>query len=488
MTSDEEKQKELEAEKESEEIKKLVADTIAAKCMEEDAQQFEELKVFKDALKAGDSLSLQILSGGETNYAYKATLSTDPSKALFAKISFNFARWNPDKTVIYDVKRAENEFAIMNSFAEQMGGHGVAPVAKPFYCLDVPGDAKLLIAQWSPTDVQFSNQFMDGQVDMRVIDKLAETLAILNLTPVEAEWNENCRSCMQSLHPLFKQIFGQFVSLPDDQADAAAMYCKELGLEALELIVDNLDQEYAETRQLLCHNDTKQFNILVEEKPSPTEFGEKGTFAICDWEMTIKGRSGKDIGIFQAWAIACALCHAVQGHKQEAYHILDVMTRFWEKYETALREKGDKGDEYLLDAYKGCLGSCFLYLHVAYYMLVINAEDLPLEGVAENVAGQAKGAMGATGLKMGEVAYLDKHSDFDLTQIKAFFEDTVRNEIDSLLARRPSHQREAGRRPSDALLMEQAARRVSLSSEGRASVYSISIPDEVLDLDDDEED
>lgn len=397
-------------------------------------------------------------------------------------------------SVRYDLARVENEFKIMNSFAERMGGHGIAPVAKPFYCMDVPGDAKLLVSQWSPTDVQFSNQFIDGQVDMRVIDKLAEALAILNLTPVEPEWNENCRTCMRSLHPLFKQIFGQFVGLDDDQADAGAMYCKELGLEALEKMIDNLDEEYMETRQVLCHNDTKQFNILVEKKPSANEFGPEGNFSICDWEMSIMGRSGKDIGIFQAWAAVCALCHAVQGHRQEANHLLDVMVKFWDAHEAALREKGDKDDDYLLDAYKGALGSAFLYLHLGYYMLGINADDLPLEGVPEEAAGKAKGAMGVVGLKLGEVVYLDRLSDGDLAQLKAFFEDTIQSEIDALLAdaavvvpskRRPSH-REAGRRASDTLLMEQAAKRASMVLDGRASVFSLSIPDEVLDLDDED--
>jgi hypothetical protein len=128
-------------------------------------------------------------------------------------------------------------------------------------------------------------------------------------------------------------------------------------------------------------------------------------------------------------------------------------------------------------------------------MLGINADDLPLEGVPGEAAGKAKGAMGVAGLKFGEVAYLDKLSDGDLAQLKAFFEDTIQSEIDALLAdavavpskRRPSH-REAGRRASDTLLMEQAAKRASMVSDGRASIFGLSIPDEVLDLADEDED
>lgn len=101
MSTEEEKQQALQAEKEREETRQLVADIVAAKCIEDDAQQFDELKVIGDALKAGDTLSLKMLSGGETNYAFKVTLDGDPSKALFAKISFSYARWNPDRRYDY---------------------------------------------------------------------------------------------------------------------------------------------------------------------------------------------------------------------------------------------------------------------------------------------------------------------------------------------------------------------------------------------------
>ena len=43
---------------------------------------------------------------------------------------------------------------------------GIAPgsVAKPYFCDDVQG-CKLLVAQWSKSDEQFGNQFIDGIVD-----------------------------------------------------------------------------------------------------------------------------------------------------------------------------------------------------------------------------------------------------------------------------------------------------------------------------------
>jgi hypothetical protein len=102
---------------------------------------------------------------------------------------------------------------MMNQFAEIMGGHGDAPVAHPYFVIDVDPaenggqDSKLLLTEWSDADEHFSNRFIDGDVDPRVIKGLAIALVKLNLSPVAAEWKEDCRACFQSFHPVFKQIF-----------------------------------------------------------------------------------------------------------------------------------------------------------------------------------------------------------------------------------------------------------------------------------------
>ena len=38
-------------------------------------------------------LICQIISGGKTNYSYKLYLNNNPSKAVFAKIAFDYALW-----------------------------------------------------------------------------------------------------------------------------------------------------------------------------------------------------------------------------------------------------------------------------------------------------------------------------------------------------------------------------------------------------------
>jgi hypothetical protein len=113
-------------------------------------------------------------------------LEGDPEGApsFFAKIAFPYALWNPDRSVHYDVARTANEFKIMKRFKEMLGED--APVAKPYLCVDVEDTGmKILVVEWtSNADEQWANQFIDGEVDHRVIPKLAKALAALNLAPL----------------------------------------------------------------------------------------------------------------------------------------------------------------------------------------------------------------------------------------------------------------------------------------------------------------
>ena len=64
--------------KEREEKKQVVIDMLTAKCQE--PSDFEDIQEFGKALKGGDALDLKILSGGVTNFTYKVSLKSDPTK------------------------------------------------------------------------------------------------------------------------------------------------------------------------------------------------------------------------------------------------------------------------------------------------------------------------------------------------------------------------------------------------------------------------
>jgi hypothetical protein len=336
---------------------------------------------------------------------------------------------------------------------------------------------------------------------MRIISKTAETIAMINLQPVDPEWNDTVRPSMQSmLFPLFKLIFGHLLAVPDQAADTCIVMLKELGQEKLDTMVDMMFEEYIGVREVLCHNDCHQFNFLVEKKPNIQEletFGPKGSIYICDWEMTIAGPKGKDVGIFHAWPLACALCHAVQGHKSEAYHLVDCVIQFWDDYAKVLVEKGGKDEAYLTDTFRQALGGCAGYMLGVFYMLGLLTEHLPLEGVPVDEAGKAKAAIGVIGIKFSKIAYLGDKADLNLVQLRARFNEEITAEIESLLEitagrrgapRRGSVLRLTGRCVSDASAMDEAVRRVSAayvsSSEGsrRASIYDAIEIINTLDL------
>lgn len=95
-----------------------------------------------------------------------------------------------------------------------------------------------------------------------------------------------------------------------------------------------------------------------------------------------------------------------------------------------------KRETYIADAFRGAMGGTFLYLHIAYYMLGHNNDDLPKigDGVSADVVAKGKGAMGKIGLQAGEVAYLGKNKELNLAQLKAWLRDTCEKEIEVLLA------------------------------------------------------
>lgn len=71
--------------------KALVIDTITERCE-------SSIPLLYKAINGEGSTKLKgtILSGGITNYSYKVYADKHPDICVFAKLSFEFALWNPD--------------------------------------------------------------------------------------------------------------------------------------------------------------------------------------------------------------------------------------------------------------------------------------------------------------------------------------------------------------------------------------------------------
>ena len=59
-------------------------------------------KKINRACEEGGTTEATILSGGYTNFGYKLFIPGQPDLAVFAKLCFEYALWNPDKhTMIF---------------------------------------------------------------------------------------------------------------------------------------------------------------------------------------------------------------------------------------------------------------------------------------------------------------------------------------------------------------------------------------------------
>jgi hypothetical protein len=472
----------------------VVTDTITA-YLKSKAQlsKFQDVRDIGAALAAGDHLKLELLSGGNTNYSYKVSLEKTPRKAVFAKLSLSHAVGNSYTSMEYDLSRTENEFTIMNRFRrvltdgnENHKGH--VPVVAPYFCVDAGSGQRLLVTAWSTADEQWANQFIDGQVDERILEKLANTFASLHCTAtadcmkdltdlnlVGPTFNRKIMPYMMTIFPLARSMGSEYLTDRNTGSDKGIALIQGLGERMFHRIVDNMERRYQE-RDCLVHSDAHPFNILVEPKPSIEElkiFGKQGSFVLCDWENAHMGPIGRDMGLLSAWPFACAFAHAVQGHGQVAHHLVGCMYSFWESYAAALVEKGGKDEEFLKETYRDSLGWTGFSLVFIIHMLRLNCENLPLEGVPEFEQNKAFGSISYTGVKCLQWGFTDFDKDLSLDALNLKFMDMVAAEIYSLVevsmlnkrrrgnTRRSSMLRESGKRVSDGYLHAEVAKRLA---------------------------
>jgi hypothetical protein len=137
------KQKDVEAKM------KIVDRAIRSLCTED--SEYDDLKAMGAELKDGDALDITSITGGLTNYSFRVSTR---QTTIYAKICFEFALWNPDKTVKYNLSRVQNEFDMI----KDVSTFDPCPVITPYHCVDVADDddnrMKLLVTAWSKADEQ----------------------------------------------------------------------------------------------------------------------------------------------------------------------------------------------------------------------------------------------------------------------------------------------------------------------------------------------
>ena len=77
---------------------------LSAATQESSSSTIHLFREIHQAIEASDDNELQavVLTGGVTNYSYKLYVTNHPELCLFAKLSFAYAAWNPDRSAHFD--------------------------------------------------------------------------------------------------------------------------------------------------------------------------------------------------------------------------------------------------------------------------------------------------------------------------------------------------------------------------------------------------
>ena len=190
--------------------------------------------------------------------------------------------------------------------------------------------------------------------------------------------------------------------------------------------------------------------------------------------MAVIGPQGADPGKVMSYPVACSICHAMNGNKLEAYHILDCINEFYNFYEIEIitRRNSDDCDElFLINLYRETLGWLTFMLYNVFYQMNILHDTMPLQDLSSELNLKAKGSYAIIGLQLMKFAYGSDHPSkgLSLKECKQFFNDIMHTKIDELLAakKRRGGGTNGKRRSS---LLRTTGRRVSVSNEMVAEV------------------
>lgn len=421
----------------------LVLTTITSLCVP--TSSVPEFASLSSSISPLTPLTVTVLSGGLTNYSYK--IEACNGMRLFAKLSFAYARWNESYEGEYSLDRTENEVLMMERFgAVALDGE----IAKTLHLSDLthPGiseDMKLLVTTWSDNDEQLSNQFIDGSCDVRVAKSLALAISKLHQLPFDPTFNDGVRGVYADvMTTTLSRIRLLTSSTPPDDMPRTNKFVGDLP-DTPSHVFERAMENYSK-REALVHSDVHGFNVLVEPKPSVSDsefsqFGPNGNFTLVDWEMSYAGPIGRDTGIIAAFAIGCALSHAISGHPGAAADCLRFIDVYWSTYieDRTKTEGAARGTE----LYRNTIGWAGVFL-TFYVFLDIHLEFLPVPSGGKDYD-VVKDSLGVLSMKLLRIGFSSCTDELDLEALKEEYESSVDSEVlfvqSTTQGRRPSRTR-----------------------------------------------
>jgi hypothetical protein len=299
--------------------------------------------------------------------------------------------------------------------------------------VDLTPEIRMIVARWAPSHDPWAHQFVRGKVDRRIIPKIAEFFATVNLENYgDPQLNDGIKNTFRAIYPMCKGAFAQMIGGDGEPPDHFIAFAREMGQERFDDIIDAMAEAY-EKCEFLVHGDAHALNILVEPMSNEEEFGKKEDFFVCDWEMCHNGSKGRDPGTFHAWPICCAYFLAARGEKQKAYDLVDCVQEFWGGYAQHMVAKGKKDDAFMLELYRDCLGWAGVYAFIANYLLKLQTSYLPFDLVSPEAGAKVMASTALTGLKLLEYGFMNVEPELTITQLRAWLTDLVRSQINLLL-------------------------------------------------------
>jgi len=469
----------------------LLLETITKKCASSSHPILQKINHVTGSPDGGSKLRATVLSGGYTNYSYKVFVDDHPELIVFAKLCFEYALWNPDKTAHYDLQRTENEYKIMGTIASKTNGSVVAPIG----CWDLEHEGqkmKIIVTEWSKGDEQFSNQFIDGAVDPRIAPKIAETIAALHsIKDFDPNFNEQVKPCMENLLEHMEDVTVE-ASKSQNPKDRTELYCATLGEDVIMAIINASIANYHK-RDCLIHSDCHVFNILVEAKPSIEKlefFGADGTMVLCDWEMAMAGPIGRDIGLAMSFPICCMIGHALVGHSDANESIEIYINTLIDSYLSKMRDAG-KTEKEMASILRNIAGWCGWFCYLVFYVLDVQ-NCFPAE--SEETKRLHRDANGVLGMKLLRLAFDNEYvpASARLKDIRNTIETLVDDEvtcaqhafaprIHRMQPRKSSMLRAANRRLSDTEILHQAAESIKRFSitEDSQNIKRVTIAEDI---------
>lgn len=252
---------------------KILVERLEGYCNED--SKHRDLRKIGKAIQNGAKLTGTVISGGYTNYSYKIHLEDDKNLAVYAKVAFPYALWDPSRDAHYDLSRVTSEFELMKRFSREFkitleSGAVKSPVPTPYELIDVPAaedgsypNMKIFVSEWvAPTDEQWGNQFIEGEVDNRVIEQCAKTLAMINLADCDKNFNQGFTECFMKITAGFAPLITGVV---EQENDKVVVYARDvLGLEKLKAIVEKWETA-SQQKECLVHGDAvSEFSRVIE--------------------------------------------------------------------------------------------------------------------------------------------------------------------------------------------------------------------------------